>query len=64
MMMSIHLGSTNLNWFDIARDEIAGTTLFNKKKSLVWNGLRDKNFKTLTLVLRCLTVVKVHNTLL
>jgi len=28
--MSIHLGSTNLSWFDIARDEIARTTLFDK----------------------------------
>jgi hypothetical protein len=28
--MSIHLGSTNLSWFDIARDEIARTTLLIK----------------------------------
>jgi len=28
--MSIHLGSTNLSWFDIARDEIVRSTLFNK----------------------------------
>jgi hypothetical protein len=28
--MSIHVGSTNLSWFDIARYEIAGTKLFNK----------------------------------
>jgi len=43
--MSIHLGGTNLSWFDTAIDEVAGTTLFNKNKPRMKWLKRQKTLK-------------------